>query len=352
MTPPRTRLRPSALRGAIIPLACVAGAVAGTFGVGVGASPAAAARIEVGVYQDNPVAGIPALTKVVGRRSTRVISTYVTGGKLVEPSVVALARRTHARLLVSWMPDGGKEGAKQPRFKLSRVRRGAQNRGAGGPDQAAPRAEARADPAPDAGAQHALVRLVGHGQRQHPGGLRRGLEAGAQGREERRRQADPAAVGALRPQRSRRRPRTPSPPTSRAPPRSIWWGRADTTSAPRADWPGPSPPPSSRTPIARSRPSSPAPFWIAETGSTSIGGSKVQWIGQLGSLQTAIPGLAGLVWFDVRDRNGDFRIGAKKNTRLAFSKFVFRRPALSPRLDPRRGAAVSRGRCPAGPRPR
>ena len=129
MTPPWMRRRRWAVSRAVIPLACVAGALAGTFGVGVGASPAAAARIEVGVYHDNPVAGVPVLTRTVGRRSTRVISTYVTGGKLVEPSVVALARRTHARLLVSWMPDGGREGAKQPRFTLSRLRRGAQNRG-------------------------------------------------------------------------------------------------------------------------------------------------------------------------------------------------------------------------------
>jgi beta-mannanase len=68
-----------------------------------------------------------------------------------------------------------------------------------------------------------------------------------------------------------------------------------------------------------------APFWIAETGSTSAGGSKVKWIGRLGSLKAAIPSLAGLVWFDVRDRNGDFRIGVKKSSRLAFSKFVFRK---------------------------
>ncbi len=64
-------------------------------------------------------------------RATKVISTYVTGGRLVEPQVVALAKRSGARLLVSWMPDGGKQsaGARQPRFRLGAIRRGRQNRG-------------------------------------------------------------------------------------------------------------------------------------------------------------------------------------------------------------------------------
>ena len=46
---------------------------------------------------------------------------------------------------------------------------------------AARRAQGRG-PAPDARDEHALVRVVGHGQRQHAGRLREGLEARAQGR--------------------------------------------------------------------------------------------------------------------------------------------------------------------------
>jgi beta-mannanase len=68
----------------------------------------------------------------------------------------------------------------------------------------------------------------------------------------------------------------------------------------------------------------PKPFWIAETGSSAKGGSREKWIAQLGALQTSIPALAGLVWFDVRDRNGDFRIGATRGTRRAFASFARR----------------------------
>jgi beta-mannanase len=66
----------------------------------------------------------------------------------------------------------------------------------------------------------------------------------------------------------------------------------------------------------------PKPFWIAETGSTSKGGNKVRWMNSLATLRTSIPNLAGIVWFDVRDGNGDFRMSATKSSRLAFSKLL------------------------------
>jgi hypothetical protein len=324
MTPPRMRLRRWAVSGAIIPLACVAGAVAGTFGVGVGASPAAAARIEVGVYQDNPVAGVPALTRVVGRRSTRVISTYVTGGKLVEPSVVALARRTHARLLVSWMPDGGKEGAKQPRFKLSRVRRGAQNRGLVALTKQLrglrPAPILRPMPEPNT-PWYAWSGTVN-------GNTPAAYVAAWKQVRKTVRNAGGKRIRLLWAPYARSVPATPENAIAAYFPGTSQVDLVGTSGYNFGAQGG----------LAWTEPAalfedayreisalSPAPFWIAETGSTALGGSKEQWIGRLGTLQTAIPNLAGLVWFDVRDRNGDFRIGAKKSTRLAFSRFVFRR---------------------------
>ena len=326
MTPPRMRLRRWAASGAVISLACVAGAVGGAFGVGVGASPAAAARIEVGVYQDNPVAGVPALTRSVGRRSTRVISTYVTGGKLVEPSVVALARRTHARLLVSWMPDGGREGAKQPRFKLSRVRRGAQNRGL----VALTKQLRGLKPAP-------ILRPMP--EPNTPWYAWSGMVNGntpaayvAAWKQVRRtvRNAGGTRIRLLWAPYARSVPATPENAIAAYFPGASQVDLVGTSGYNFGAQGG----------LAWTEPAalfedayreisalSPAPFWIAETGSTALGGSKEQWIGRLGTLQTAIPNLAGLVWFDVRDRNGDFRIGAKKATRLAFSRFVFRRGA-------------------------
>jgi beta-mannanase len=53
---------------------------------------------------------------------------------------------------------------------------------------------------------------------------------------------------------------------------------------------------------------SPKPFWITETGSTATGGSKTAWITALRSLKTSMPKLRGIVWFDVADPQGDFRL--------------------------------------------
>ena len=324
MTPTRTRSRHSALRGAIIPLACAAGALAGAVGVGVGTSPASAARIEVGVYQDDPVAGIPVLTRAVGKRATRVISTYVTGGKLVEPSIVALARRTRARLLVSWMPDSGVEGSKQPRYRLSRVRRGAQNRGLVALTRQLrtlrPPAILRPMPEPNtpwyawSGTVNGNTPAAYVAAWKH---VRRTV-----------RKAGGKRIRLLWAPYARSVPATPENGIAAYFPGAAEVDLVGTSGYNFGVQGG----------LAWTEPTAlfedayrqisaltSARFWIAETGSTSRGGSKEQWIGRLGSLQSAIPNLAGLVWFDVRDRNGDFRLGAKKTTRVAFSKFVFRR---------------------------
>ena len=66
-----------------------------------------------------------------------------------------------------------------------------------------------------------------------------------------------------------------------------------------------------------------APFWIAETGSTNAGGSKAQWIARLASLRAAIPNLGGIVWYDAKDPNGDFRVDGKA-ARKAFKGLVKR----------------------------
>jgi beta-mannanase len=68
---------------------------------------------------------------------------------------------------------------------------------------------------------------------------------------------------------------------------------------------------------------SPKPFWVAETGSTNAGGSKAAWIAQLAVLRSAIPNLGGIVWYDARDPNGDFRVGSR-SARKAFKGLVKR----------------------------
>ena len=57
------------------------------------------------------------------------------------------------------------------------------------------------------------------------------------------------------------------------------------------------------------------PFWLAETGSAANGGDKPGWIRTLASLRTtSMPKLAGVLWYDVRDRYGDFRLRGKPVT--------------------------------------
>jgi beta-mannanase len=62
----------------------------------------------------------------------------------------------------------------------------------------------------------------------------------------------------------------------------------------------------------------PLPFWIAETGSAAQAGGQAAWIRQLGELRGALPHLAGVVWYGVKDANGDFRL------RSGSSKAAFR----------------------------
>jgi beta-mannanase len=60
------------------------------------------------------------------------------------------------------------------------------------------------------------------------------------------------------------------------------------------------------------------PFWIAETGSTATGGDQRGWIQSLGSLRSTMPQLTGVVWFDVKDPSGDFRVRATPASTSAF----------------------------------
>jgi beta-mannanase len=64
------------------------------------------------------------------------------------------------------------------------------------------------------------------------------------------------------------------------------------------------------------------PFWLAETGSGAAGGDKAGWITTLSTLQaTSMPKLAGVVWYDVKDAFGDFRLRTSPVTK-AFSSLL------------------------------
>ncbi len=317
--PQRARL--ALTRGAIAPAICALVGLCLVIGPSVAGPAPAAAAVEVGIYQDNPVTGSAVVRAKVGKRAVRVISTYVTGGQVVQPQIIALARRSKARLLVTWLPDGGRDGANQKRYKLSQIRRGRQDAG--------------------------LKRLVAQLRTLSPAPILRPMpepntpwyawSGTVNGN-------TPAAyVEAWK--RVRRVVKKSGgknikllwAPYARSVP-------ATTQNAITAYFPGADQVDLVGTSaynfgasggLAWTEPEalfedayrqisalSPKPFWIAETGSTSVGGTREKWIAQLASLPTTIPNLAGVVWFDVRDRNGDFRMSTSKSSRIAFSKFL------------------------------
>lgn len=321
---PLQRARPAVPRGAVASAICAAAALACLLGVSAARpAPATAARVEVGVYQADPVAGVPVVRVKVGKRAVRVISTYVTGGQLVQPAVIALARRTRARLLVTWLPDGGRDGANQKRFRLSAIRRGRQDAG--------------------------LKRLVGQLRTLRPAPILRPMPepnttwyawsgtvngntpaAYVEAWKRVRRVVRSSGGKGIRLLWAPYARSVPATPENAIPAYFPGTDQVDLVGASAYNF-------GASRGLAWTEPAalfedayrqisalSPKPFWIAETGSTAIGGSREKWIAQLAGLPTTIPNLAGIVWFDVRDRNGDFRISASKASRVAFSKFLRR----------------------------
>src|SRR5262249_52812624 len=80
----------------------------------------ASACVTVGVYQDHPERSLAALQKSTGPGIT-AISTYLTAGRPLAKSLIDTANRRHVRLIVSWEPDNGRDGANQPRYRLKNV---------------------------------------------------------------------------------------------------------------------------------------------------------------------------------------------------------------------------------------
>jgi hypothetical protein len=274
------------------------------------------ARMELGVYQDSPVTGVPRLARTVGGHGTKVISVYVTAGRPLDPAIVRLARTRRARLMVSWMPDAGRDGSKGARHRLRAVSAGRHDR-----------------------SLRALVRQI-RGLRPAPilrpmpepntpwyawSGTTKGNSAKAYVKAFRH------VRGVTR--RSGGRVRVLWAPYVRSVPEAPGNAIADYfPGAAHVDLVGVSgynfgkkgglawadPEPLFADAYREITALSPKRFWIAETGSTGRGGDKAAWIQALGRLRPAMPLLAGVVWYDVRDRNGDFRIRQSGKTTRAF----------------------------------
>ena len=75
---------------------------------------------ELGIYRDDPVGTFPSLARSLGPNVTTV-STYVTAGSRLDPRLVALARAKGLRLLVTWMPDDGTDETYLPGYSLANI---------------------------------------------------------------------------------------------------------------------------------------------------------------------------------------------------------------------------------------
>lgn len=317
------RVRHTSPRGALAPAAVLLAGLALALGAG-GASPGhAAAAVEIGVYQDNPVAGVPVVRATVGPRATRVISTYVTGGQVVSAPIVALARRNGARLLVSWLPDSGRDGASQKRFNLGAVRRGRQDVGlkrlVAQLRTLSPTPILRPMPEPNT----TWYAWSGTVNGNTPAAY---VEAWKHVRTVVKKSGG-AKIPLLWAPYARSIPATPENAIPAYFPGAAQVDLVGTSAYNFGATGGlawTEPDPLFEDAYRQISALSPKPFWIAETGSTANGGTRERWISQLSGLRTTIPNLAGIVWFDVRDGNGDFRMSATKPSRLAFSKFLHR----------------------------
>ena len=77
------------------------------------------ACVNVGVYQDQPAKTLPALQKKAGK-NVKTVSTYLTVGHALDPKLVKLAKKHGVKLLISWLPDAGKDTAKAPGLPAQR----------------------------------------------------------------------------------------------------------------------------------------------------------------------------------------------------------------------------------------
>lgn len=271
----------------------------------------AAACIRVGAYQDRPLTSFPRLISAVGPGAT-TLSVYVGANELVDPKVIALARQRHLLLVVAWQPD-------DRAATLARVRNGRYDRSlrrlVRQLRDLEPKPILRPMPEPNT----PWYPWSGSVAKQ---GARRYRQAWAHVRE--------VVHGVRRGHRIRLMwtPYARSVPDEPSNEIGDYFPGRDAVEAVGAvaynfgttdvlDWtaPGALFADAYVTIDALAR----KPFWIAETGSTGLGGSKAGWIGDLAQVRHAMPRLRGVLWYDVREPNGDFRIAETSGTNTAFT---------------------------------
>ena len=278
-------------------------------------APAAqAACLRVGIYQDDPARSLPALRKHVGSGVT-AISTYLTAGRPLSPALVRTANRNRAQLVVTWLPDGGRDGATQPGYRLKATAKGRfdgslrklarQLRGVRKGAVLRPMPERNTPWYPWSGTTNGNAsgdfvgawKRVRQAVRSVPGGSRIKLLWSPYARS------------------------IPDTGANGIPKYFPGAGQVDLVGASAYNF-------GARPPLLWSEPGAlfgsvyatiqalaPKPFWLAETGSAAAGGDKAGWINTLATLRaTSMPKLAGVIWFDAKDPYGDFRLQGAKVT--------------------------------------
>ena len=285
-------------------------------------APTAMACVNVGVYQDQPAKTLPALQKVAGK-NVKTVSTYLTVGHALDPKLVTLAKKNGVKLLISWLPDAGQDSAKAPGYRLSAIAAGkfdADLKALGKQIKALPHG-AIVRPMPDANTPWYAWSGTVNGNR--PGDY---AKAWKHVRKVLIKAAGAKKVRLLWSVYAR------SVPDAKNNALSVYFPGAKQVDLVGADaynfgnaqgltWTAPAdlflPAYGTIQKLAAKK-----PFWISETGSTARGGDEGAWIGALGQLGKTMPKLAGVVWYDVRDSTGDFRVPRKGAAGAAFKAFV------------------------------
>ncbi len=283
------------------------------------AAPAIAC-VNVGVYQDQPAKTLPALQKKAGK-NVKTVSTYLTVGHALDPKLIKLARTSGVKLVISWLPDKGTDSAKAPGYRLSAIAAGKFDndlRALALQIKSLPHG-AIVRPMPDPNTPWYAWSGTVNGNR--PGDY---VPAWKHVRKVLRKAAG-SKVKLLWSVYARSVPDDPKNALK------VYFPGAKQVDLVGADaynfgnaqgltWTAPAdlflPAYGTIQKLA------PKPFWISETGSTAKGGDISAWIGALGQLGKTMPKLKGVVWYDVRDSTGDFRVPRKGAAAAAFKAFV------------------------------
>jgi hypothetical protein len=277
-------------------------------------APAASAKtcVQVGVYQDNPVTGLSALRKSVGP-GVGTVSTYLTAGRPLSRALIRTANRRKVALMVTWQPDGGRDGSAQPKYRLTKISKGSYDRSLRslGRQFRGVRKGVIFRPMPEMNTPWFPWSGTANGNK--PADFSKAWK----------RVRTAVRKGAGKKVKLLWAPYARSIPDTGANAMSAYFPGAtqvDLVGADAYNF-------GNRSPLAWVEPPglfagayaviqalAAKPFWIAETGSAATGGDKAAWIGSLASLKSTMPKLAGVVWFDAKDPFGDFRIKGKATT--------------------------------------